>query len=182
MDETVVRLGGLRRTMARTLRGTRAVCRDVTDYAGVAYSIILATDINVGVVAYFIIPGTINRERYLDFLQNALFPRLGASPRYLLMDNASSHHGSAILEACEAHGHVVLYRPAYSPHLAWIELQNSILKSELRRRYASLTHENIVDQIERILLECITAEKVRAAAVHCHYHVPDYPYQPWLGD
>ena len=112
MDETVMRLGGLRRTMARTLRGTRAVCRDVTDYTGVAYSVILATDINVGVVAYMIIPGTINRERYLQFLHDALFPHLASSPRYLLMDNASPHHGQAVLEACEARGHVVLYRPA----------------------------------------------------------------------
>jgi transposase len=121
MDETVVRIGGLRRTMARTLRGTRAICRDVAGYTGMAYTVILATDINVGVVAYQILPGTVNRDRYLLFLQFVLFPELGGVPRFLLMDNASSHHGQAIEETCEARGHVVLYRPAYSPHLAWIE-------------------------------------------------------------
>lgn len=182
MDETVVRLGGLRRTMARTVRGSRAICRDVTDFVGVSYSVILATDINVGVVAYMIIPATINRERYLHFLQEALFPRLGNVRRYLLMDNASSHHGQAVLDACEALGHVVLYRPAYSPHLAWIEQQNSLLKGALRRCYASLTHENIAREIERAILESITPEKVRAAAAHCHYRVPGYPYHPWPGD
>jgi transposase len=182
IDETVVRLGGTRRTMARTLRGTRALCREVTDYTGVAYTVILATDINVGVVAYQILSGTVNRDRYLLFLYLVLFPRLGGSPRYLLMDNASPHHGAAILETCEAQGHTVLYRPAYSPHLAWIEQQNGLLKGELRRRHASPTNENIVDEIERVILECITPEKVRAAAAHCHYPVPGYPCSPWLGD
>ena len=69
-----------------------------------------------------------------------------------------------------------------SPHLAWIELQNSVAKSTLRRRYAALTHENVAREIERVLLECITPEMVRAAAAHCHYHVPGYPYRPWQGD
>jgi transposase len=182
IDETVVRLGGLRRTRARTLRGTRAVCRDVNDYAGVAYSIILATDINVGVVAYQVLPRTINRDAFLLFLYFELFPKLGASPRFLLMDNASSHHGEAIEATCAEQGHTALYRPAYSPHLAWIEHQNSVLKSQLRRRYAALTHENIVDEIERVIRECITPEMVRASAAHCHYYVPGYPFQPWLGD
>ena len=183
IDETVVRIGGLRRTMARTLRGTRAVCRDATHYTGVAYTIILATDINVGVVAYQILQGTVNRDRFLLFLYFVLFPQLGSSiPRFLLMDNASPHHGPPIEETCEERGHLVLYRPAYSPHLAWIEQQNSVLKSALRRRYAALTQENIVAEIERAIRECITVEKVRAAAAHSHYHVPGYPFEPWRGD
>jgi transposase len=182
IDETVVRLGGLRRTMARTLRGTRALCRDVNDYAGVAYSVILATDINVGVVAYQVLPRTINCDAFLLFLYFELFPRLGASPRFLLMDNASSHHGEAIEATCAEQGHTVLYHPAYSPHLAWIEHQNSVLKSQLRRRYAALTHENIASEIERVIRDCITPEMVRASAAHCHYNVPGYPFQPWLGD
>lgn len=182
IDETVVRIGGLRRTRARTLRGTRAVCPDVNDYAGVAYSIILATDINVGVVAYQILPATVNRDTFLLFLYFLLFPKLGPSPRFLLMDNASSHHGAPIEETCAERGHVVLYRPAYSPHLAWIEHQNSVLKSALRRRYAALTHENVVGEIERAIRECITPEMVRASAAHCHYNVPGYPYRPFHGD
>lgn len=182
MDETVVRIGGLRRTMARAPIGTRAICRDITDYTGTAYTVILATDINVGVVAYQIMPCTVNRERYLWFLQFVLFPHLGTVPRFLLMDNASSHHGQVVYDACEERGHVILYRPAYSPHLAWIEQQFSILKGELRRRHASLTDENIVSEIESTIRDCITVEKVRAAAAHCHYRVPGYPYQPWIGD
>nr|WP_297403302.1 hypothetical protein [Hydrogenophaga sp.] len=77
IDETVVRIGGLRRTRARTLRGTRAVCPDVNDYAGVAYSIILATDINVGVVAYQILPATVNRDAFLLFLYFFALPEAG---------------------------------------------------------------------------------------------------------
>jgi hypothetical protein len=66
--------------------------------------------------------------------------------------------------------------------LAWIEQQDGLLKSELRRRHASLTHENVVDEIERVIVDHITPEKVRAAAAHCHYPVLGYPCSPWLGD
>ena len=58
------------------------------------------------------------------------------APLFLVMDNASIHHGAAVLEAVDdaaaRHRVHIVYQPPYAPTMNPVELVNAQLKSTLK--------------------------------------------------
>ena len=82
--------------------------------------------------------GTLDRNAFLDYVKTHLCPHLGRfkyqEPRSVVMlDNASTHMSTAVVEEIRATGAVVIFSAPYSPDLNPIENYFSIYKKYLKR-------------------------------------------------
>ena len=75
--------------------------------------------------------GTMNGDRFFDFLRGELFPKMQPFPgpnSVLLMDNCSIHHIQPVKELAKQLGIVLLYLPPYSPDCNPLEEAFSYVK------------------------------------------------------
>ena len=90
-----------------------------------------------GVVAYDLVQGSVNGEKFLEFIQGKLVPEMlpydGENPRSILvMDNCAIHHVQPVLETLQQMGILTLFLPPYSPDMNPIEEMFSYIKYYLR--------------------------------------------------
>lgn len=76
--------------------------------------------------------GTLNRNVFLSFLEHFLCPRLKPG-QWVVMDNASAHHGEEVVHCIKQTGAQVLYLPPSSPEYNPIELAWSVVKHTLKK-------------------------------------------------
>ncbi len=67
-----------------------------------------------GIAAPFVLDGPINRNAFEAYVAKVLVPELKPGD-IVVMDNLSSHKGSAVRTMIEAAGASLLYPPPYSP-------------------------------------------------------------------
>jgi transposase len=84
--------------------------------------------------------GTIDTERFLQWVETQLVPVLGeyaaGEPRSIVvLDNASIHSDDRIRVAIEATGALLMYQSAYSPDLNPIEMAFHQYKAHLKRHH-----------------------------------------------
>lgn len=91
-----------------------------------------------GEAVYTTFPGALNGERFKEYLQNTLVPRLRVGD-IVVMDNLRSHKVQGVKELIESAGAMVLYLPPYSPDLNPIEQMWSKIKAYLRAVKARTT-------------------------------------------
>lgn len=72
------------------------------------------------------------------FLLLQSFPGI---PFVLMCDNLSSHHQQQAEQLIESFGYLLLYRPTYSPHFAFVESCFVFIKGTLRKHMYVLTLE-----------------------------------------
>ena len=82
-------------------------------------------------VAPMVLDGPINRIAFQAYVEQVLVPELRPGD-IVVMDNLSSHKGSAVRQAIEAVGAKLLYLPPYSPDFNPIENAFAKLKTLLR--------------------------------------------------
>ena len=82
--------------------------------------------------APFVFDGPINAESFLLYVTKELIPTLSAGD-VVILDNLSSHKGSAVRKAIRAVGARLLFLPPYSPDLNPIEQAFSKLKHLMRK-------------------------------------------------
>ena len=85
-----------------------------------------------GTCAYDVINGSMNGERFLDYVQNVLVPTLNPGD-IVVMDNLRAHKVSGVAEAIASAGASTVYLPPYSPDLNPIEKMWSKVKTLLRK-------------------------------------------------
>lgn len=102
-----------------------------------------------GMIAPMVLDGPINRAAFLAYVEQVLVPELRPGD-IVVMDNLSSHKGSALRELIEAAGACLRYLPPYSPDLNPIEKAFSKLKAHLRKA-AERTVDSLWSAIGRIL-------------------------------
>jgi transposase len=85
-----------------------------------------------GMVAPFVLDGPINRDAFEAYVQQVLVPDL-CDGDIVIMDNLSSHKGTAVRAMIEAAGASLLYLPPYSPDFNPIENAFAKLKAMLRK-------------------------------------------------
>lgn len=85
-----------------------------------------------GTCAYDVINGSMNGERFLDYVQNVLAPTLRPGD-IVVMDNLRAHKVSGVAEAIASAGASAVYLPPYSPDLNPIEKMWSKLKMFMRK-------------------------------------------------
>ena len=92
-----------------------------------------------GLMAYKLLKGTVNGERFLEFIQGVLIPEMqpfdGENPHsVLVLDNCSIHHTQPVTEALRQMGILTLFLPPYSPDMNPVEeLFSYILQILLER-------------------------------------------------
>ena len=108
-----------------------------------------------GMVAPMVLDGPINRIAFQAYVEQVLVPELRPGD-IVVMDNLSSHKGSAVRQAIEAVGAKLLYLPPYSPDFNPIENAFAKLKTLLRaaaeRTVEALWHR-IGDLLDRFTPE-----------------------------
>ena len=89
----------------------------------------------------FIGEGTMNGERFTNFVRNVLLPHInpfnGVNPRsVVIMDNASIHHVDQVVDLIERQaGAKLCFLPPYSPDLNPAEGLFSQVKSIMKKNY-----------------------------------------------
>lgn len=99
-------------------------------------------------IAPFTVEGACNRTVFETWLETCLIPVLRPG-EWVIIDNATFHHGGRIASLIEAAGCQVVYLPPYSPDLNRIEKCWAWLKSRVRKLLP--TSDNLRDAIETVL-------------------------------
>ena len=99
-------------------------------------------------IAPFTIEGACNRRVFEGWLETCLVPVLHPGD-WVILDNATFHHGGRIAELIEAAGCQLLYLPPYSPDLNRIEKCWAWLKSRIRKQLPQ--SENLRAAMEAVL-------------------------------
>ena len=108
----------------------------------------LAGDRGQKIIAPFTVTGPCNRVVFEIWLETCLILMLRAG-EWVVIDNATFHHGGRITELIEAAGCKVIYLPPYSPDLNRIEKCWAWLKSCIRQHLRN--SDNLRDAMETIL-------------------------------
>lgn len=99
-------------------------------------------------IAPFTIEGACNRSVFEVWLTRCLIPLLKPG-EWVILDNATFHHGGRIAELIEGAGAQVLYLPPYSPDLNRIEKCWAWLKSRIRKQLGD--YEHLREAMEAVL-------------------------------
>ncbi|HEY9837096.1 MAG TPA: IS630 family transposase [Vampirovibrionales bacterium] len=83
-------------------------------------------------IAPFTVEGSCNRSVFEIWLETCLIPRLQPG-EWVIVDNATFHHGGRIAQLIESAGCRLLYLPPYSPDFNRIEKCWAWLKSRVRK-------------------------------------------------
>ena len=124
VDETGSDDRNRRRKFGYSLRGEPPVCHHLL-HRGRRISAIVAMSTD-GVVTYDLVHGSVNGEKFIQFLQGKLVPEMlpydGENPRSILvMDNCSIHHVQPVMDTLKQMGILVLFLPPYSLDMNPIE-------------------------------------------------------------
>jgi transposase len=103
---------------------------------------------NGELIAPFTIEGACNRSVFEIWLETCLIPRLRPG-EWVIIDNATFHHGGRIAQLIEAAGCQLVYLPPYSPDLNRIEKCWAWLKSRIRKLLS--TSASLRDAMESVL-------------------------------
>jgi len=103
-----------------------------------------------------LLDGPINRDAFQAYVEQVLVPEVRRGD-IVIMDNLSSHKGSAVRHAIEAAGASLLFLPPYSPDFNPIENAFAKLKALLRAA-AERTVDGLWDRIGT-LLDCFTPQE-----------------------
>lgn len=88
-----------------------------------------------GLVAPWVIPGAINRQRFDRYIETQLAPALKPGD-VVILDNLSSHKSPRAAELLKEIGAWFLFLPPYSPDLNPIEMAIAKLKALIRKAAA----------------------------------------------
>lgn len=114
------------------------------------------------------LPGAIDGETFLFFVQQVLTPTLSPG-EIVLMDNIPTHKVAGVQEAIEAVGARVEYLPSYSPDLSPIEHFWSKIKTVLRR-IGARTVADLLAALE-LAFATVTLDDILGWFTHCGYKV-----------
>lgn len=99
-------------------------------------------------IAPFTVEGACNRTVFETWLKTCLIPVLRPG-EWVIVDNATFHHGGRIAQLIQDAGCELLYLPPYSPDLNRIEKCWAWLKSRIRKQLDN--SDNLRDAIELVL-------------------------------
>lgn len=118
-----------------------------------------------GLIATMSIPGSVNTDVFLFYVQEVLLPQLWVGA-IVLMDNLPVHHAEVVRQAIESAGAKLVFLPPYSPDLSPIELCWSKLK-QLLRSVKARTREALDQARTDIINNCISDDDALGWFAHC---------------
>ena len=165
LDETGINLG-MTRLYGRAF-GEDRVVEYVPDVRFERVSVLSSMRLDGNIVP-FAYEGTLNGELFLGYVEQFLAPTLKKGD-IVIMDNASPHKVSGVVEAIEARGAFVLWQPTYSPDFNPCENMWSKMKSYLRKAKAR-TKETLYEAL-KFALDSISISDITSWFKHTGYSV-----------
>jgi len=119
-----------------------------------------------GVVAPFVLDGTMNRDAFEVYVEKVLAPSLSPGD-WVILDNLAAHKGDRVRALVEARGARLVFLPPYSPDLNPIEMAFAKLKALLRKA----AERNVAALWDRIgeLLDAFTPGECANYLAHAGY-------------
>ena len=142
-DETGTDRRDQLRKFGYSLRGEPAVCCRILS-RGTRISVMCAMTSD-GVLEYEATTGSINADKFMDFIRGRLIPNMQPFPvrhSILILDNCSIHHARDVKDLLNSFGILVLFLPPYSPDYNPIEELFSYVKYYLK------AHDDIIDAVD----------------------------------
>ena len=144
-------------------------------------NIVLAISPVLGVVAYMIYPGSMNRHIFYLFLRCLAIPSLrGHGPKFIMMDNLSSHVQQHVFNAALDAGHTLAFRPTHSPDFSPVEYCFHEIKAYVRRKEPMCRTATLL-QWTAGGVNMLTPRKISSFFSHCGYYVPGHDFRPYFG-
>mmetsp|Transcript_40424 Transcript_40424/g.92804 ORF Transcript_40424/g.92804 Transcript_40424/m.92804 type:complete len:352 (+) Transcript_40424:147-1202(+) len=183
LDEKTVKYGDLLRQMGHAQRGDRCTRAAPPPRSEKAYNLILAIDVNVGVLCYVMFRGSVNKDVFYLFLALYVLPAIAnTGPRFIMCDNLSSHFGDEIRDLVSTHGHIMRPRAIHSPDHGPVEWCFSHATTFSHEHDAYLIeHPKEFGRVYAAGLDTLTAAYVRRYFAAAHYLVAGEPYKPYMG-
>jgi transposase len=125
-----------------------------------------------GMSAPMLLEGAVDTVAFEVYVAQVLGPTLTPG-QIVLMDNLSSHKGSAVRTLIEARGCELRFLPSYSPDFSPIEHAFSKIKQYLRRTGAR-TRETLEAAMARAI-DTVTSSDAQGYFRHCGYPTPAQP-------
>jgi transposase len=122
---------------------------------------------STGVVAHQMFDGAMNTDRFIEFVEKRLCPRLRPGD-VVVMDNLAAHHATEVRRLVEIRGAEVLHLPPYSPDLNPIEQCWAFVKNLLRKARAR-TEVLVRETVRRAFLR-VRKKHLAGWFNHCGYH------------
>lgn len=172
VDETGCDRRKLLRDYGYSIRGTPP--RDHSlKLNGKRYSVIAAMSTE-GVEDIYIVEGSVNGEKFVDFVRHCLLPVMmpfnGTNPKSLvILDNASVHHVEAVEETINGVGALVRFLPAYSPDLNPIEEVFSEVKGILKANDAAMQATMSPTTLITMAFSQVSQSNCSSYIQHCGY-------------
>jgi transposase len=163
IDECGINLG-MARAYGRAVQGCRAEAHRPADRGGNVT--LIATLTSQGVIAPFMIPGSLNGEVFKIYVEQVLLPELALGDTVLL-DNLSVHKVQGIADLLANRQAKMEFLPRYSPELSPIELVWSKIKADLCKA-AVRTYDELVRAVKEALNKVSTTD-AQACFRHCGY-------------
>lgn len=173
IDESGCDNRNARRKQAYSIRGITPKDHRLLS-RGTRYSAIPIMSVE-GIHDVCLLEGTVNGERFEDFVQNFLIPILqpfnGVNPlSVVIMDNASIHHVDSVTDLIQNQaGARLLFLPPYSPDLNPLEEVFSQVKAIMKQN----DHLFQVTTIPRIILAIAFGMVTKE---HCHSYISHSGY------
>ena len=163
LDETGAKTNMTRR-YGRSMKGKR--CYDLSP-AGHWKSVTILSAIRLnGVVSSVVFQGAVNREKFDEYIENSLAPKL-CQGDIVIMDNLSAHKSQKSSDIIKNKEAEMSFLPAYSPDLNPIEKMWSKVKQVLRGIKAR-THEELLEAIDKAL-KLVSAKDAQGWFKSCGY-------------
>jgi transposase len=119
-----------------------------------------------GVQAPFALPGAVDGESFLIYVEQVLLPTLQGG-EIVVLDNLACHKHPRVRERIESVGAEVWYLPPYSPDFNPIEEMGSKIKQVLRT-LAARTFEGLIEAIG-IAIHKVSLQDLAGWFGHCGY-------------
>ena len=163
IDECGINLG-MARQYGRAVKGCRVEAHRPANPGGNVTLIAALTP--HGVIAPFMIPGSLNGEIFKIYVQQVLLPEL-AQGDTVLLDNLSVHKVQGIADLLANRQAKLDFLPRYSPELSPIELAWSKIKADLCKA-AARTYDELVEAV-REAINKVSPSNARDWFGHCGF-------------
>ena len=176
IDETA---GG--KTYGRSFSGTPARMPGHPTHGSQQWTVLVAVDSSVGVVARVLYKGATTKERFLVFLTLAVFPAIAdTGSRIITFDNLNCHLLPDVRSAILYEGHRLVLRPKHSPDFGGVEWVFSFVHKALVHFDKHVTNDNF-EAILNNCLDYVTPELVAKYMACAHFYVPPHEFRPYMG-
>ncbi|KAF7341824.1 Transposase domain-containing protein [Mycena sanguinolenta] len=149
----------------------RACVRRETFIRGQRFSMLPALSCD-GIIALDIFEGSVNKERFLGFLEKELAPKLTPYPgprSVVVLDNCAIHHDEEVRRIVKVECAKVIYLPPYSPDFNPIEQAFSTIKAWLRRHEAEALNRDARPWLIHQAAMAVSSDDAEGWIINCGY-------------